>query len=198
MSHHHHKKHDHPHEPPPKKEGEEAHPKEEAAPQQPKMITIPELELQGLKDEIKEYKDKYLRQLAESENARKRMQKERQELTQYAVEQVIVDFLHPLDNMENALRAAGKLSDELKNWVAGFQMILVQFKDVLTNQGVTPVEAIGTAFDPHVHEAVESVETSESAPGTVIEECVRGYKIGDRTIRPARVKVAKAKVSENK
>jgi molecular chaperone GrpE len=140
-----------------------------------------------------EYKDKYLRLLADAENARKRMQKEKHELTRYAVENLIVDFLHPLDNLENALRFAQEMSDEVKNWAFGFQMILTQFKDILTQQGVTTIESKGQVFDPHLHEAIEMIETSEQSPGTIIEESVRGYKMGDRTIRPARVKVAKKK-----
>lgn len=155
-------------------------------------VTISAEELENLKKEVNEYKDKYLRLLADIENMRKRMQKERQEMTQYAIENVISEFLAPLDNLENALKFAQQMSDEVKNWASGFQMILSQFKDVLTNQGVTPVATEGKTFDPHAHEAVEIVETADKPPGTIIEEYVRGYKMGDRTIRPARVKVAKA------
>jgi molecular chaperone GrpE len=167
----------------------------------PKMVTVTDEELKNLQKEIMEYKDKYLRVLAESENARKRLQKEKQEMTRYAVENAIVEFLHPLDNLENALKMAQNMSDDVKNWAYGFQMILTQFKDVLAGQGVVSVDSKGTHFDPHKHEAVEMIETDDQEPGTIIEECVRGYKMGDRTIRPARVKVVKAtenKESQNK
>ncbi|MBA3722284.1 MAG: nucleotide exchange factor GrpE [Parachlamydiaceae bacterium] len=169
----------------------------ESAPTHPKQVTITDEELRNLQKELSEYKDKYLRALAESDNARKRMQKERQELVKYAVEGVISDFLHPLDNLENALKFAQDMSDEVKNWAFGFQMILTQFKDILTENGVTSIDSLGTIFDPHLHEAVEVVETSNKPAGTIIEEFVRGYKVGDRTIRPARVKVAKELPKDN-
>lgn len=160
--------------------------------QKPKQVMMTDDELRQIKKESMEYKDKYLRLLADADNARKRLQKERQELIQYALENVMIDFLRPLDNFENALKFADQMSDEVKNWAFGFQMILTQFKDVLANNGVMPVQSQeGAQFDPHYHEAIEIIETNEYRPGTIVEECVRGYKMGDRTIRPARVKVAK-------
>jgi molecular chaperone GrpE len=174
-------------------------------PRQPVQVSISDIELEKIKAEAAEYKDKYLRLLAESENARKRLQKERQELIQYAVQNVILDFLNPIDHMENALKFTQQMSPEVKSWAVGFQMILTQFKDVLANNGVIPFVSEGTEFDPHRHEAVEMIATSNFPPGVVVEESVRGYKIGDRTLRPARVKVSKAvaaapapKTEENK
>lgn len=165
----------------------------ESAPSHPKQILMTDEELKSLQKELLEYKDKYLRLLADAENARKRLQKERQEMTRYAIEGLIVDFLRPLDNFENALRFAQEMSDEVKNWAFGFQMILAQFKDVLAQNGITPIDSLGKSFNPHDHEAIEMVESAEQSPGTIIEENVRGYKMGDRTIRAARVKVAKLK-----
>lgn len=164
----------------------------------PKQVTISDVELKNMQKELVEYKDKYLRLLADMDNTRKRMQKERQEMTKYAIENIIVDFLHPLDNLENALKFAQNMSDEVKNWAYGFQMILSQFKDVLTENGVTQIESVGQQFDPHLQEAVEMIETAEKPPGCIIEEFARGYKMGDRTIRPARVKVAKAVGNDQK
>jgi molecular chaperone GrpE len=158
----------------------------------PKQVLITDEELRTLQKEILEYKDKYLRLLADAENARKRLQKERQEISRYAVENLIVDFLRPLDNLENALRFAQDMSDEVKNWAFGFQMILTQFKDVLAQHGVIPFDSVGRAFNPHDHEAIEMVETTMQPPGIIIEESVRGYKMGDRIIRVPRVKVSKA------
>lgn len=151
-----------------------------------------ESEVEKLKRECSEYKDKYLRQLAESENMRKRLQKERQEISQYAAESVIVDFLNPIDHMENALKFTEQMSNEVKHWAIGFNMILTQFKDALSNNGVKPFESMGKKFDPHLHEAIEMVATDEYVPGIVVEESVRGYKMGDKIIRAARVKVSKA------
>lgn len=163
--------------------------------EQPGEVEEPETEndaISTLQNSLKECQDKYLRLLAESENARKRMLKERQEMTKFAIENVLVEFLHPLDSFEQALHFAESTSDEVKNWALGFEMILNQLKQVLANHGVEAYEALGEHYNPHFHEAVEMVETDKAAPGTIVEQHVRGYKIGDRAIRVARVKVAKA------
>jgi molecular chaperone GrpE len=141
--------------------------------------------------ELQECQEKYVRLLAESENARKRMQKEKQELTKYAVENVLVEFLHPLDSFSKALSIAESMSSEVRNWALGFEMILAQFKQVLTEHGIVEYDSYGKSFDPHLHEAVDIIESADHAPGTVIEECVRGYKMGERILRVARVKVTK-------
>lgn len=161
-------------------------------PRQPVQVTITDIELEQLKKEAAEFKDKYQRALAESENSRKRLQKERQELIQYAMQNIFVDFLAPIDHMENALGFTEQASNEVKHWAYGFKMILGQFKDVLSNNGVTPFKSVGERFDPHRHEAVETLETTEYPSGTVVSESICGYKMGDRIVRPARVKVAKA------
>lgn len=158
----------------------------------PSIVTLPEEDLNQLKKEAQDYKDKYLRQLAESENMRKRMQKEKQEMIQYAIQNVICEFLNPIDHLENALKFTENMSTEVKHWAIGFQMILTQFKEVLVNNGITAFDSVGTIFDPHCHEAVETVNTTDYPEGTIIEESLRGYKMGGRTIRPARVKVAKS------
>ena len=149
-----------------------------------------ENEFEKLQEEVLEYKNKYLTLLADAENARKRLQKERSELIDYAIRNLIVDFLHPIDHLENALKFTQEASPEVKHWALGFQMILNQFKEVLANNGVKPIEALGKPFDPHFHEAVEMITTTEHPPGIVIEESIRGYKSGDKPLRPARVKVS--------
>lgn len=137
------------------------------------------------------WKEKYLLTLAEMENMRKRMQKERYEMSKFGIESTIAEFLPPMDNFENALRFAGSASDEVKNWAIGFEMILSQFKEILSNNGIHPFSSVGTAFDPQQHEAVETVETTEGPDGIILQEFNKGYKSATRTIRPARVKVAK-------
>lgn len=146
---------------------------------------------QLLQQELDEQKEKYIRSLAEMENTRKRMQKERQDMTKFAVDQVIADFLNPLDNFEKALSFADKMSDETRNWAMGFKMILTQLQDVITEHGVLPFHSVGTQFNPHFHEAVSVENTTEHPDGYILEEFSRGYKSSDRTIRPAKVKVAK-------
>jgi len=160
--------------------------------------TLSKDELEKLKQEAAEYKDKYLRLLAEGDNMRKRVLKEKQEMIQYGVQNAITEFLAPIDHFENALKFTQNMSEDVKQWAIGFQMILNQFKDALSNNGVTAFQSVQTAFDPHHHEAVEIVETTEHPEGTVVEESLKGYKMGGRTIRPARVKVAKAPPKEQK
>lgn len=154
-------------------------------------VTLSVAEFERLTEEARSYKDKYLRALADCENIRKRMTKERDEFSKFAISNIISEYLQPLDSLENALSYADKMSDEVKNWAIGFQMILSQFKEVLARNGVTPIQALGLQFDPHLHEAVETVETNEHPAGTIVEEFTRGYMMGDRTIRPSRVKVSR-------
>lgn len=137
------------------------------------------------------WKDKYLRTLAEQENLRKRMQKEKQEMISFGIENAISEFLPSIDNFENALRFAASSSKEIQNWATGFEMILSQFKEVLHNHGITSFHSEGNTFDPQFHEAVEVVETTEEKEGTILHEFTKGYKSAHRVIRPARVKVAK-------
>ncbi len=138
------------------------------------------------------WKDKYLRALAEQENMRKRIQKEKQEMLSFGIENAIAEFLPAIDNFENALRFAESASGEVKNWAIGFEMILSQYKEVLYNHGIVSYHSEGNTFDPEYHEAVEIVETTEHPDGTIMHEFSKGYKSANRTIRPARVKVAKA------
>ncbi len=148
-------------------------------------------------EEVPNYKDKYLRLLAEAENTRRRLQKEKQDTMRVAIDHVLTDILEPLDHLENALKFADQMSGEVKNWAIGFQMILTQFKDVLTAHGVAPFVSEGQPFDPSKHEAVELEETDQVADGTILKEFVKGYQSGDRIIRVARVKVAKNKEEKN-
>lgn len=149
-------------------------------------------EMQQLKAELAECKDKYFRALAETENTRKRLQKEKIESQSFAIQDVVLDFLQPLDHLEQALNAATNASDEVKHWAIGFRMILQQLKQVIQDNGVTTFESVGEAFDPHLHEAIETEETTNFSEGTVTQEFTRGYKMGTRIIRPAKVKVATA------
>ena len=141
--------------------------------------------------EEENWKDKYLRALAEQENMRKRIQKEKHEMVSFGIENAISEFLGAIDNFENALRFAENGSKEVKNWAIGFEMILSQFKEVLHNHGIVSFHSEGNTFDPQFHEAVEIVETTEHPDGIIMHEFTKGYKSSTRTIRPARVKVAK-------
>jgi molecular chaperone GrpE len=137
------------------------------------------------------WKDKYLRTLAEQENMRKRMQKEKQEMISFGIENAISEFLPAIDNLENALRFGMSAEGVVKNWAIGFEMILSQFKEVLYNHGIVSFHSEGNLFDPTYHEAVEIVETTEHPDGMIMHEFTKGYKSATRTLRAARVKVAK-------
>jgi molecular chaperone GrpE len=146
---------------------------------------------QKLQEELEEIQAKYIRSLAEIENTRKRMQKEKTESISFAIENTICEFLPLIDNFENALNFAKNSSEEVKNWAVGFQMILSQLKDILHNHGIVAFHSDGNQFDPYYHEAVEIVETDEHLPGSIIQEFAKGYKSANRVIRPAKVKVTK-------
>lgn len=147
-----------------------------------------------------DFKDKYFRLLAEMENTRKRMQKEKHEMTRFAIENVIAEVLSPIDTFESALGFTEQMSEDTRNWSKGFAMILSQFKDILSNHNIAAFHSMGEMFDPHKHEAVEVEETEDHPEGTILKEFLKGYKSGDRIIRAARVKVARKpiKIEENK
>ena len=151
--------------------------------------------VQKMQAELSDYKDKYFRALAEIENTRKRLQREKIESQSYALQNIVCDLLQPLDHFEQALKHAEGASPEIRNWAIGFEMMLAQFKQILGDHGVTTFTTKGELFDPHQHEAIETEETTQYAPGVIMEEFVRGYKLGNRIIRPARVKVATAPLS---
>lgn len=156
-----------------------------------------ENELPPVVEEVIDYKDKYLRLLADVENTRRRLQKEKQEMMRYAIDTVIGDILAPMDQLENALKFASEQPGDVKNWAMGFQMILGQFKEILTSNGITAFVSEGELFDSTKHEAVEIEETNEVPDGTILKEFIKGYRSGDRIVRVARVKVAK-KINEEK
>jgi molecular chaperone GrpE len=146
------------------------------------------------KDSPKEkddFKDKYLRLLAEFENSRKRMQKEKTQNMKFAIENIVLDILPILDNFENAIKFSKNSSEEVKNWATGFEMIHSQFKDILHSHGIVAFHSKGNIFDPHFHEAMEIIETSQHPDGTILEEFAKGYKNENRIIRPAKVKISK-------
>lgn len=137
-----------------------------------------------------DYKDKYLRLLAELENTRKRMQKEKQDTVKFTIERVIADMLIPIDNLENALKCAETMTGDVKMWAQGFVMILDQFKEALSQHGITSFSSEGELFNPELHHAIESQECLDVEEGRILKEFVKGYRSKEHTIRPARVKVA--------
>jgi len=176
------------------KRKKETEKKSTEAPKESEVTSITELE--RLTKEASEFKDKYFRALADAENQQKRLQKEKVVFAGFAKEEVLRNLLDPIDQFSNALGHAENASDDIRNWAMGFKMILGQFEEALASSAVAPFDSVGKTFDPERHEALEMVETDEHAPGTIVHEYKRGYLVGDRLLRPAQVKVAKAKNSD--
>jgi molecular chaperone GrpE len=146
-----------------------------------------ETELQKLKAERDTLLDRLARIQAEFENARRRAGKEQQEFRDYATMDAIRSLLPVIDSFERALQAKSDAGD----FRGGVELIYKQLQDALAKLGVRPVPAKGEPFDPHYHEAIEMVETTDAADHEVLDELQRGYKFKDRLLRPAMVKVAK-------
>jgi molecular chaperone GrpE len=144
-------------------------------------------ELQKLKAEREALLDRVARLQAEFENARKRAAREQQDFREYAVADALKGLLPVLDSFERALQTSPEQSEIHK----GVELIYKQLGDALAKLGLQPVEARGQRFDPHVHQAIEMVDTSEVEDHQVLEELQRGYKLKDRLLRPAMVKVAR-------
>ncbi|MDR1046116.1 MAG: nucleotide exchange factor GrpE [Candidatus Adiutrix sp.] len=145
-------------------------------------------------EEARKFQDLYLRCAAETENMRRRLQKERDEQARYASERVLKDFLPVLDNLYLALGyARDDGSAEVQSLAEGLRLTLKGFQDVLQDNGVRPVPAErGQAFDPNLHEALGQAPAGDIPPGAISQLVQRGYTLYDRLIRPAKVLVAVA------
>ena len=155
-----------------------------------KDIVLKESEYKKLVDDAAAFKDKYIRILAEFENARKRNERERAELIKYAHEEVIIEVLGLYEDMERSLEAAKKFTVDA-NIVKGLDLIVGRMRELLKSYDVKPVDSVGKKFDPNCHEAMMQAESPEHEDGTIIEELQKGYWLGDRVVRTAKVKVAK-------
>jgi len=151
--------------------------------------------------ELAEVKDQRLREHADLENYKRRMQREKSEALRYASEHLLRDLLPVIDNLERAVGAAvtaeasegAAQAARIDGLVTGVKMVLQQFKETLGRFGVTRIESTGQSFDPNHHEAVAHVETDRQPPGAVVDEYASGYRLHERLLRPAQVTVAKAK-----
>lgn len=150
---------------------------------------LPDAELQAARRERDALQDRLLRTAAEFDNYRKRMDRERRELSEYVASDVLAELLPIVDNFERALQApAGGDGDAFRK---GVELIHRQMLDLLRKRGVTPIDAVGADFDPNLHQAVIHEPSGDHREGEVMQELQRGYRIGDRLLRPAMVKVAK-------
>ena len=163
----------------------------EAEPEPEGLEPVPgppvEEEAKNLKAELDHVRDIYLRKLAEFDNFRKRVEREREEIRLAGVEEMVRELLPVLDNFERALQHA---EDDSGAFREGVEMIAKQLWDTLERRGVQELNPVGKPFDPELHEAVQRVEDSEHPPGTVAWVMLKGYAMGDRLVRPAMVGVA--------
>ncbi len=154
-------------------------------------------ELAAKELEAKQHYDRFLRQVAELENFKKRSVREREEIARFANEALIKDLLVVVDNLERAIAHASGGGNG-KPIVEGVEMVLKGLLDVLAKHGVTQISAIGQPFDPSMHEAMAQVESDAHEPNHVVEELHKGYTLRDRLLRPALVSVAKASKTREK
>jgi molecular chaperone GrpE len=151
-------------------------------------------ELKRKEAEVDDLRDKFARRQADFENFRKRVERERSETYNRATADLVTKLLPVLDNLRRALDTEASVeaseSDEFRHFLSGVDLIYKQLGGLLETLGVKTVPSVGETFDPHVHEAVVTEESDEHEPDTVLQEIVRGYRLGDKLLRPALVKVA--------
>jgi len=144
-------------------------------------------EIARLKEELAREHDMYLRALADYENYRRRVERERATAARSGKREIILSLLEVLDGFDRALQ---HISDDPSSVSDGVQALHRKLLGLLKEQGVTPLKSLGEPFNPELHDAIGSVQSEEVEPGAVAEEVQRGYRWGDDLLRPARVRVA--------
>jgi molecular chaperone GrpE len=144
----------------------------------------------ALRRERDDFQDRWLRKTAEFDNYRKRIERERREQSDQAVVSLLQDLLAVVDDFDLALTV--EAGPEAEGYRKGVELIHAKLYDFLKKRGVTPIETIGADFDPNVHQAVMHEVSPDHREGEVIGELRKGYMLGDRLLRPAMVRVAKA------
>jgi molecular chaperone GrpE len=157
------------------------------------VVSVVDAKIAGLEKEKKDNWDRYLRAAADLENLRKRQKREIDDAKLESKGRVLKEMLPVVDNLERAIEHATAQAGT-NPIVEGVQLVLRQFLTAFERLEVTPVEAAGQPFDPNLHEAISQMD-SDAPPGTVVQVLQRGYKSGDRLLRPALVVVAKAKAA---
>jgi molecular chaperone GrpE len=148
-------------------------------------------ETDKLKQELGEAKDKYIRLFAEFDNARKRNERERVSLIKYAHEEVIIEMLGFLEDFERTIEAARKSPSNAKDLLKGIEIVYGRMQQLLKKYDVREIECLGKKFDPACHEALMVEDTADEKDGVVLEVFQKGYTLGDRVVRTAKVKVSK-------
>ena len=183
-------------EPPPPGEGAPGAGKKEPEAQAPapensravkEKLRKKDAEIKALRKDLAELKDTYLRKLADMENLRKRVERERSEYQQYALSGLLLELLGIVDNFERALQSSAE--GDGKTLRDGVELILRMFQNLLAKNGVRPIVLDSRAFDPNFHHAMTVEESDEVAEPEVVEELQKGYMHHDRLLRPTLVKV---------
>jgi molecular chaperone GrpE len=142
-----------------------------------------------LEAELQTTKDRWLRAVADLENYKKRVKREVDEAALSSVQRLLPAFLPTMDNLERALEVSGP-GASVEQLARGIRMVRDEFMAALRKHGIEPVPSLGTPFDPSIHDALQQVDSPDHAPGIVVREFERGYRMGERLIRPARVIIA--------
>jgi molecular chaperone GrpE len=156
----------------------------------------PVSEIDVVRDELEEAKDKYLRALADFDNYRKRVAREKEQYIQCANEELIKSLLDVVDNLERALEASSQ-NTNYEALARGVELTLGQLREVLSGEGLCHIECMNLPFDPNYHEAVMAMEKDGVDDETVIEETQKGYTLKGKVIRPSKVVVSKQAGGEN-
>ncbi len=164
---------------------------ESAETESPEAVEIPEID--KVRAEAVENRDRYLRAVAELDNFRKRTVKMRAETRDDTLRDVLLQIGPMLDNFRRAL---GQETEDVPSFRQGIEIIFKQFNDILSGYGLIEIQADGQPFDPNLHEALAQVPSAEHPPGTVMQEMEKGYMLNDRVVRPARVVVSTAMEDE--
>jgi molecular chaperone GrpE len=151
-------------------------------------------------DEIAALKDKWLRAVADHENYKKRVKRDTDDAVTRKAQALLTSFLPTVDNLDRALeiaepvvgRVPADVASSVEQVVKGLRMVRDEFLSGLKKHGIEPVASVGVPFDPAVHDALQQLDSPDHAPGVVIREFEKGYKLGDRLLRPARVIIAGA------
>ena len=172
------------------KKNEEVDEEDKQAESQQAEASEPVDELTALKKENEALKEANLRVQAEFQNYKRRTEKEKSEIYKYANEKIVVELLAVMDNLDRALDSISHNAEDHQNVLNGVEMIKKSFEDLLEKEGVQVIEAVDQAFDPNLHHAVMTEEKEGCDSDVVIEEFQKGYKLGEKVVRPSMVKVS--------
>lgn len=155
-------------------------------------LTALQNKVEAMREEAGKNWDLYLRERADLENARKRHQREKEDAIRFANDRLLKEMVPVLDNLERAIEHAAQEETDNQGLLEGVNMTINQFRKALEDFGVKAINAIGTDFDPNLHQAMGHLESADQPPNTVVTEFQKGYMLHDRLLRPSLVMVAKA------